>query len=212
MAEEGIDLIQYKDISELKKELAGMSGKKGVSINELHDVVQRLAETMTGMLEVFGAAAEQMRLEESEHESAAKKHEMTLAKLDKIIGQNRTIAEGMVAVVDLIKERLIAPAKEREEAMYRPKPEPRPFIKPPTKPEWQFKPEQMAQRAQPPMPPPPMSPPAPVQMPPAMSFSDFGAQQMPPMQPTPLPDLDLEEPFPLEEEQKKKGLFGMFKK
>ena len=45
--------------------------------------------------------------------------------------------------------------------------------------------------------------------------SDFG-MQMPPMQPEPspeLPDLDFpEEHFGLEEEPKKKGLFGMFKK
>ena len=43
---------------------------------------------------------------------------------------------------------------------------------------------------------------------------DFG-MQMPPMQPEPMPDLDFpEEPFPLDEEdtQKKKGLFGMFKR
>jgi len=47
--------------------------------------------------------------------------------------------------------------------------------------------------------------------PPPMQPPDFG-MQMPPMEPAPLPDFDMEEPFPPEDEPRKKGLFGMFKK
>lgn len=217
MAEE--DFIQYKDISELKKELEGMKGKKDISAKELSETVQKLAQTMAGMLEVFGAAAEQMHLEEKEYESDARKHEMIISKLDKMIGQNKTIAEGMVAVVEMVKEKIIAPAKEKEESMFmQPKEQPlfkpaqpRPFMRPQQ--EWQPRPEpvQRTQPMMPQMPSPSMAEPMGNPMPPL----DFG-MQMPPMQPTPppeMPDLDFpEESFGLEEEPKKKGIFGMFKK
>lgn len=185
----------YKDISDIKKGLTAMKGKD-VSAKELHDELQKLNTTITDMLEVFGAAAEQMKLEEQGYEANSKKHEMIISKLDKIIDQNRTIAEGMVAIVDMVKEKIIAPAKEE---LMRPRPEPRPLFRPQQ--EW---PKQEPLQRQPIMPQqltpqmPQMAPPIPTQ--------EFG---MPPMQPG--GDLDFPE-LDLEEEPKKKGLFGMFKK
>ena len=202
------EFTPYKDISELKRELEGMKGKKDIPANDIHNAVQKLAQTMTDMLEVFGAAAEQMKLEEQEYEANTKKHEMVISKLDKLIDQNKTIAEGMVAIVEMIKEKIVAPAKEKEDSMYRPQKEeplfkPKPLFKP--QPEWQPRPEPV-QRTQPMMAP-PMAQPMQAMLPP-----DFG-MQLPPMQPAPSPDLDFpEESFPLEDEPRKKGLFGMFKK
>jgi len=222
MGEEDYDFVPYKDISELKKELESVKGRRDVSTKELYDAVQHLAQTMNDIVEVFGAAAEQMKLEEKERESDIKKHELIISRLDKLIDQNRTIAEGMVAIVEMIKEKFVAPAKEKEEPIFIPKedeplfrpkqekkiPEPNLFMNPPVslpQQDWRQKPEPAMPRAQqqmmPPMP--AISPPMP---------TGFGAE-MPPMEPYPSPDLDFpEEPFPLEEEPKKKGLFGMFKK
>lgn len=217
------ELVPYKDISDLKRELEGMKGKKDIPANDIHNAVQKLALTMTDMLEVFGAATEQMKLEEREYESEARRHEMIISKLDKLIEQNKTIAEGMVAIVEMIKEKIVAPAKEKEDSMYRPQKEeplfkPKPLFKP--QPEWQPRPEPV-QRTQPmmapPMSPQPRAPPqmSPMQLTPPMPAlgnlpaTDFG---MPPMEPTPSPDLDFPE-FGLEEDEpKRKGLFGMFKK
>ena len=186
MAQED-DFVSYKDISELKKEFEGMNDKKDISIKDIHSAVQKLSQIMTDMLEIIGAAAEQMKLEDKEYESDAKRHEMIISKLDKIMDQNKTIAEGMVAIVEMVKERLVPPAKEREESIFKPKP--------------------FMQSQQIKMPPP--------QIPQAMPSTGFG-MQMPPMQPAPLPDLpDLGfpgEPSSIEGEQKKKGLFGMFQK
>ena len=200
-------LVPYKDITELKKELEEIQGKKDISIKDIHEAVVKLAHALTDMLEVFGAATEQMQFEEKEYESNTRKHEMIIAKLDKLIDQNKTIAEAMVGVVEVVKEKLGA-VKEREESFFKPKPEPKPFMRPQT--EWQPKPEQMMPRAQPMMQ--QMEPPMPSPIP----MPSFGMQQMPPMQPEPspeLPDFDFpEEPSGLEEEPKKKGLFGMFKK
>ena len=215
MAEEYV-FTPYKDISELKQELEGLKGKKDISTKELYDSVGKLTKTITDMLEIFGAAAEQMKLEEREYEADAKKHEMITSKLDKLLEQNKTIANGMVAIVDMVKEKLAAPAKEREEppkpkervSLFRPKPESRLFK--PAQPEWQSKQSSMMPDMQPIM----QSPMAPPQMPPSRPVipPDFG-MQMPPMQPVPPLDLDFpEESLGLEEEPKKKGLFGMFKK
>ena len=180
MAQEA-DLVQYKDISDLKKELEGMEGSKDISTKEIHAAIQKLIQIMNDMLEIFGTAAEQMKLEEKEYESDAKKHEIIISKLDKMIDQNKTIAEGMVAIVGMVKEKLAAPAKERGEFSFKPKADPRLFMKP----------EPIMPRTQPVMPPP----------------------EMPPMQPTPLPDFDFpEEPPLLDGESKKKGIFGLFKK
>lgn len=184
----------YKDISDIKKGLEGMKGKKDISSKEIYDAVQQLNTTITDMLEVFGAAAQQMKLEEQSYEASAKKHEMIISKLDKIIDQNKTIAEGMVAIVDMVKEKMIAPAKEE----IRPRPEPRPLFR---QPEWQPKQEPRMFAPQPQVSPMQLTPPIQATPPPEMG--------MPPMQPTDLdfPELDLGE-----EEPKKKGLFGMFKK
>lgn len=233
MAED--EFISYKDISELKRELDAMKGRKEVPKEELHAVVQKLAETMEGMLEVFGAAAEQMKLEDKEYEASARKHEQISSKLDKIIDQNKTIAEAMVGVVDMIKENMVEPEKEREEllkqpeeALFRPRPEPnfspepKPFLQTSSPSNWQPKIEPMAlnkpelmPRQQPMMPPQPIAPPQQMSQPPMPSPfpppPDFG-MQMPPMEPTPMPDLEMPEPFELDEEPKKKGIFGMFKK
>lgn len=200
MADE--DLVSYKDISELKRDLEGMKGKKDISIRELYDAVQKLSQRMTDILEIFGAAADQMKLEEKESAFESKRHETIISKLDKILDQNKTIAEGMVSLVELVNKNIEEP--EHEDI---PKPKEDTFFKP---------------RAEPQQPPPPMAPPmAPPQMMgmPQMPMS-FGpsvqppdtGMQMPPMEPAPSPDLDFpEESFELDE-PKKKGLFGMFKK
>ena len=220
MAEE--DLVSYKDISELKKELEGMKDKKDVSTKDLYDVVQKLADTISGMLEVFGAAAEQLGMEEKGYESEAKKYEIIISKLDKLLDQNKTIAEGMVAIVGMVKENL--GSAEKQGTMFKPKANEEPlfrqkrFIRPQTA--WQPSQESapMPQPMSMPTPQPIAQPTmlTPTLAPPAMSQPlnppDFG-MQMPPMEPTPSPDLDFpEEPFPLGEEPKRKGLFGMFKK
>ena len=214
MGEEDFDLVPYKDISELKKELEGMQDKKDVSTKELYDAVHKLSNAMSDMLEVFGAAAGQLKLEEKGYEAETKKHETIISKLDKLIDQNKTIAEGMVAIVEMVKEKFPNQEKkeqmfrqqEPQEALFRPQQEPRPFMNP--KPEWQPRPEPVRRTQPMPMASPSMASPS---MSAPTPFPDFG-MQMPPMQPEPMPDLDMEEPFGLDEEPKKKGLFGMFKK
>ena len=216
MAEEEYGIVPYKDLSELKSQLEGIQGKKDVSTKDLHDAVVKLADAMGSMIDIFAAASEQLKLEEKEKEIDAKKSEIVAAKLDKLLDQNKTIAEGMVAVVEMVKERLGTKddpgfRQKDEEQMFK-KPEPR-VARPEWKPRIEPKPMQpMAVSnpmaiSQPSMDTPPMRnvPPPP--------GNDFGAN-LPPMQPAPMPDFDFPEDPDLEDlaEPKKKGLLGMFKK
>ena len=221
MAEE--DLAQYKDISELRKELEGMKGRKEIPAKDLYEAVQKLTQTVTGMLDIFSAATEQMRLEEREFESESRKHEMIISKLDKLIDQNKTIAEAMVGIVDMVKEKIVPSQREKDESFFK---QPEPSIAEPSfmKPhqEWE-KPEDISPPMQftPSMPPQftPQMPQASQQQPspfsiqpPPMMTPQMPGFEMPPMEPAPPPDFDFpEEPFP-PEEPKKKGLFRMFKK
>ena len=208
MAEEEIDF--YKDISDLKRDLEGLKIKKDISNKDLYDAVQKLGQTITDMLEVFAAAADQMQLEEKSYDMQAKKQDMVASKLDKLIEQNKTIAEGMVAIVDLVKDKLtFAEGKEEveEEQMFKPAPQPSPnLFMPRQQPQWQPQPQMPRPMMAPPIPNTPIAQP---QMP---------ELTMPPMEPEPMPNFDFPEepPSPLEEqlkgEPKKKGLFGMFKK
>ena len=142
---------------------------------------------------------------------------MESRKLDKLLDQNKTIAEGMVALVELVNKKMADTGKKREEffkpkdeAFFKPRPEPKPidsgsFMKPQQQ-EWQPQPVERAQSAM-------MPPMAPQQMTMQFMRPPDSEMQMPPMEPAPPPELDLpEEPFSLDEEPKKKGLFGMFKK
>src|SRR3989344_3440821 len=160
MAEEDDGFVSYKNISDLKKELETIQDRKDVSPKELYEAVHRLADTVGGMLEVFVAAAEQMKLEDKGYEAEAKKHENIISKLDKLIDQNKTIAEGMVAIVELVKEKMGGiekdePAPKDDIAVFKPRnePEPRPF----SRPEW--KPDVSRAQMQPGQMPPPMPPP-----------------------------------------------------
>src|SRR3989338_5887947 len=116
MAEEDDGFVSYKNISDLKKELETIQDRKDVSPKELYEAVHRLADTVSGMLEVFGAASEQMKLEDKGYEAESKKHETIINKLDKLIDQNKTIAEGMVAIVELVKEKM-GPMEREETAV-----------------------------------------------------------------------------------------------
>ena len=211
MADEEYDLIPYKDVSDIKRQLEGIRDKREVPLKDLHDAVQKLTSVMSDMLEMFAGAAEQMKLEEKEYENEAKKHEMVVSKMDKLIDQNKTIAEGMVAIVDMVKEKFpekhqMSRSEDDEESLFKPASEPKPMRNSP-QPEWRPQ-ELIIPKFQPQMQPsiPPIMAPQPGPQP-----SDFG-MQMPPMEPTPITDLDFpEEPFSLGEPPKKKSMFGMFK-
>ena len=213
------DFIPYKDISELKKELEGKLVFKEHSKKELEDPFEKLIGKIDTMMDVFAAASEQMKNESTGNEG--KKHDLIISKLDKIIDQNKTIAEAMVAIVEMVK----GDVADRMEA-HEPREEPRIFK--PARQEWPKEPMMPVPPAEPMMPrPQPRQMQQmnlmPAGMPDMGEMHDMGPElphpeqgmhdlgDMPPMESSP-PDFNFpEDDFPLDE-PKKKGLFGMFKK
>ena len=246
--EEDYNFMPYKDISQLKKDLDSMRGKKDISTKELYDSIQKLAQTMNDIIDVFGAAAEQMKLEDKEYESDAKKHEIILSKIDKLMDQNKTIAEGMVAIVDAMKKTTQQKEPDSIFRQERQQTEPNPFmrynssqqynggqqqmpsmnpmsmgsmnqISPPINPPASFNP-QISMGSMNPQPMPSMQPilsqtmgsdftPPPFNSQP--SFTQTPQPPMPPQMDSMLSDLDLDKELG-DEEPKKKGIFGLFKK
>lgn len=192
---------EYKDISEVADEV---KLARKVSLQEMHNAIVNLTKLLNDMLVMFKTASEQMKLEEKEKEQV---HNKIMEKLDRLLDENKTIAESLVAIAGMVKEK---------DTML--KPEFKPELKPEPFPKLQ------ESRPMPPMQPniPPIQqmPPPNLGMQPAMMPQmqpRYQPQQMypPPTMPPPSPDFDipdLDEPFPFEEDKKKKGIFGRLKK
>lgn len=206
MVEEGsYEIMPYKEIVELKRQIAELQKKTGdTSSKELLESMAALTKSMSNMLQLFSSAAEEMKLEEKTESELSQKIAPLIEKVDRLEEQNKTIAEGLVAIADMVKE-----VKGEKKIKEIPKPfsppeEEKPLFEdlPPLEPEM-----------------PPLEPPAPtIQAPPfstgyprVVPRGPMPRMPIPPMMP---PDLGPLPPLPpLEEEPKRKrGVFGLFKK
>ena len=183
--EEPYEIMPYKEIVELRKQIQDLKSKgSDTGSKQLIDSMSKLTEQMNSMVGLFKTAAEEMRLEEKDDHFVAKKIEPLVDKLNEIVEQNKIIAEGMVAVADMIKE-YMERKNERPRSFLRPEPGFKPFE--PPEPEFPKFDEPI-----------PRKEPMPRHTPP---------RPMPSMQMPSMP-----EPFPFEEQKKRKGLFNKFKK
>ncbi len=104
--DDGYIVTPYSDISETKKKLKRLDNKDEVGSSELISSMKDLTKNMSGMLELFKTAADEMKLEEQEEHTVSEHINPIMQKLDEIIEQNKIIAEGMVALSELVKEKL----------------------------------------------------------------------------------------------------------
>jgi len=242
MAEEGsYEIMPYKEVVELKKQIEELKRKTGdTSSKELLASMATLTKSMNNMMQLFSSAAEEMKLEEKTESELSGKIGPLMDKVGKLEEQTKTIAEGLVAVADMVKE--IKAGKKVKETS---RPMPKPPVKPMPKPKEEEPDFSSFEEGLPPLEPPaptkPMPPPGAPMPPPGPSFFSTGPKPqgpgglpplpprgapmpppggLPPMPPpgAPMPpsggpDLGGLPPLPpLEGEPKKKGLFGMFKK
>ena len=89
--DEPYDLMPSREIVELRKELQELRSKRDKhSSEELLNSMDALARSMDAMLKLFTEAAKEIKVEENDAPADVSSiHE----KLDKIIGQNKAIAE-----------------------------------------------------------------------------------------------------------------------
>lgn len=210
--EEGpYEILPYKEIAALKKEVAELKNKSNASSQDLLGSVSTLTKSMNDMLQLFTAAAEEMKLEEKTESGLAGKVEPIMDKLDEIIEQNKTIADGMVAIADMVKD-----TKEKKAREEREKPVTRQMQKEPILPEYhpsqRRQPMQPSQDELPELEFPPLSEeedlpplgPLPPEGPMPMDMPSWPEPNMPagPLAGGPMPP-----PLP-EEKPRKRGLFG----
>lgn len=111
MAEEDEDyeLVPHKIVSELKKEVDELKRNPLGTTSTGQDLqasMNALAHSINDLLQLFKDATEQMHVEEKDSHVFTKRLDPMLDKLDTIIEQNQTIAKGILAVADMLKEHL----------------------------------------------------------------------------------------------------------
>jgi len=123
MDEEDYDIVPHREVTDLKKQIKELRSKKDKSYShELLNSMDALATSMDSMLKLFKEAAEDLKVEEKEHSKIEE-------NIDEVIEQNKTIAEGIVAIHDTIKDFI---AKHHTTQMQvQPAPLPKPNFPPP---------------------------------------------------------------------------------
>ncbi|MBU0615595.1 MAG: hypothetical protein KJ601_05870 [Nanoarchaeota archaeon] len=103
---EGIyEIMPYKEIVELKRQVEELKDRTKKPMNDdLLNSIGVLTKQLSSLLQLFKTAADEMRTEESAEERIARSLKPILEKMESVIDQNKTIAEGMVAIADMVKE------------------------------------------------------------------------------------------------------------
>ena len=103
--DEDYDIVPHRQISDLKRQMDELKTKShGASSTDLTQSMSALTKSMDGMLRLFSEAAQELKVEGHEEEAYFEKLNPLNDKLDKIIEQNKIIAEGMVAVSDMLRD------------------------------------------------------------------------------------------------------------
>ncbi|MFQ6027911.1 MAG: hypothetical protein ACE5Q6_10505, partial [Dehalococcoidia bacterium] len=111
-----------KELDRLKKNpLEGSEAGENLQAS-----IDNLNKSLNVMLEVFKQAAEDMKLDEHDSELVGKQIGPINEKIDTLIDQNQKIAKGIVAIADMVKEKL----EEIGHAAPEPKPAPAPALPP----------------------------------------------------------------------------------
>ncbi|MEK6808831.1 MAG: hypothetical protein AABY14_04045 [Nanoarchaeota archaeon] len=189
MEDESYGIISYRDFARVKKDIDELKSKNNVdTAKPLADSITKLSQNIDNMLQLFKNAAEEIKYEDSNQNHLSKDTGELSAKIEQILKQTKTIAEGMMAIADMVKEL----KSEREE-----KPEPpiinqQPMQQPPMMNQQRptLMPNFQPQFYQ------PQPPIQPIGQEPQFVGDDFGS----PLEPLP--------PIP----DKKRGLFGKFKR
>ncbi|MBI2208740.1 hypothetical protein HYU50_04550 [Candidatus Woesearchaeota archaeon] len=193
--DEPYDLLPHREIDELKRQVQELKTRSDKSSSqEIVRALDQLTRSMDAMLRLFTEASHEVTGEDKGHEKIAQ-------KLDEVMDQNKTIAEGVVAVADMVRD---FAEKQKYEPAPMPRPMPRPKF-PQSGPEPNFPGPDFSQ--------PPRFEPEFNEMPKTPrfepGFNEPGPQGPVPMPSIPFSDFNLGN---LGEKPKKKGIFGRLKK
>ncbi|MBI2138472.1 hypothetical protein HYU13_02705 [Candidatus Woesearchaeota archaeon] len=106
--ESAYEIMPYKEIVELKSQIAELRTRMGdPNSKDLLASMAGLTKTMDAMLKLFSTAAEEMKLEEKTESELSAKIKPLFEKVERLEEQNKTIAEGLVAIADMVKEKKV---------------------------------------------------------------------------------------------------------
>jgi len=137
MADDDYDLLPHKQITELKRQMQDIKNKVDRSSpKELIDSMDAMTKSIDSLMTLFKQTADEMKYEEKEEIlSGGNEHKAMNEKLDKMIEQNKIIADGMVAVSDIVKGFAV---KEKKQPSPRPQPGFKPSMSAPSFPQPRF--------------------------------------------------------------------------
>jgi len=98
------ELTPHRELAELKQQIQELKSRVDkASPKELINSMNALAKSMDSMLKLFTQAVEELKYEDREGSLSDGKGNIN-EKLDEIIGQNKVLADGMVAVSEMIED------------------------------------------------------------------------------------------------------------
>ncbi len=116
---------EFKELAELKKQVEDIKKMSGSSPSNVQDSMERLNKSINDLQIVFKSAIEELKSEEQEEITFSKKIEPMVKKLNTVHEQNERIAEGIVALADMLEEmkkqvsEIYEHVKEREHPLRR---------------------------------------------------------------------------------------------
>jgi len=106
---EEYELLPHKEIEELKEELHKLKEFEITPTKKLRVSLVELNQKLDKLLKIFDEARHEIRSEEIGL-GFKEKMKPIIEKMDKLLEQQADIAEGMVALADIVKEKKKAPA------------------------------------------------------------------------------------------------------
>jgi hypothetical protein len=109
MTEEEYAIVSKKEFMKLKQEIEKLKKNplQGSPAGEnLQESIEGLNTSLTGMMELFKTAADELKIEERDTHIVSQKLDPLIEKVDTLIEQNQKIAKGIVAVADMVREKL----------------------------------------------------------------------------------------------------------
>ena len=99
------ELMPHSVLGKLKDDLDNLKKKASDGSGDVKESMEKLSNSINTMIELFHTATEYMQHEEKEQKLLTDKIDPVMEKLLKIEEQNEQIAEGLLSIADLIKDK-----------------------------------------------------------------------------------------------------------
>jgi len=102
--DDSYELTPHRELAELKQQLQELRSRvDNASPKELINSMNGMAKSMDSMLKLFTQAVEELKYEDRESSLSEGKEDIN-EKLDRLIDQNKAIADGVLAVSEMIED------------------------------------------------------------------------------------------------------------